>query len=44
MLRPGRGGPITDLTVFLRPLTALQALADEMGRPARHPRPADSGA
>lgn len=30
---------IVDLTVFLRPLAALQALADEMGRRMDGPRP-----
>lgn len=32
-------GRIADLTVFLRPLAALQALADEMGRRTGGPRP-----
>jgi hypothetical protein len=30
--RSGRDGLISDLTVFLRPLAALQVLANEMGR------------
>ena len=32
LARPDESGRIADLTVFLRPLGALQALADEMGR------------
>ncbi len=32
-------GRVVDLTVFLRPLAALQALADEMGRRMGGPRP-----
>jgi hypothetical protein len=39
VVRPGQDGPISDLTVFLRPLTALQALAEEMGRRMGEPRP-----
>ena len=39
VVRPGQDGPISDLTVFLRPLTALQALAEEMGRRMGGPRP-----
>ncbi|MDQ2729167.1 MAG: hypothetical protein M3Y91_15215 [Actinomycetota bacterium] len=37
--RLGESGRIVDLTVFLRPLAALQALADEMGRRLGGPRP-----
>ena len=33
-------GQLADVTVFLRPLAALQALADEMGRRLGGPRPA----
>lgn len=36
---PQRERRISDLTVFLRPLPALQALADEMGRRLGGPRP-----
>lgn len=32
IVRGGRSGPIEDLTVFLRPLAALQALSDEVAR------------
>jgi hypothetical protein len=32
LARPEADGRIADLTVYLRPLPALQALADEMGR------------
>jgi hypothetical protein len=32
IVRSGRSGPIEDLTVFLRPLAALQALSDEVAR------------
>jgi hypothetical protein len=32
LARPDASGRIADLTVYLRPLPALQALADEMGR------------
>jgi hypothetical protein len=32
IVRGGGSGPIEDLTVFLRPLAALQALSDEVGR------------
>jgi hypothetical protein len=39
VVRPGVGGRISDLTVFLRPLPALQALADEMGRRLGGPPP-----
>lgn len=37
--RTDRNGQIGDLTVFLRPLAALQALAEEMGRRLGGPRP-----
>lgn len=37
--RSDGSGRIADLTVFLRPLPALQALADEMGRRLGGPRP-----
>ena len=37
--RPAASGRIADLTVFLRPLAALSALADEMGRRMGGPRP-----
>jgi hypothetical protein len=40
--RSGEDGLISDLTVFLRSLAALQALADEMGRRLGAPRPAGS--
>ncbi len=36
----GADGGITEVTIFLRPLDALQALADEMGRRLGGPRPA----
>ncbi len=39
VVRPDRSGRISDLTVYLRPLDALQALADEMGRRLGGPRP-----
>lgn len=39
VVRPGDGRPISDLTVFLRPLGALQALAEEMGRRLGGPPP-----
>lgn len=39
VVRPADGAPITDLTVFLRPLGVLQALADEMGRRLGAPKP-----
>ena len=39
VVRTGAGERISDLTVFLRPLAALQALADEMGRRLGGPRP-----
>jgi hypothetical protein len=39
VVRSGRDGLISDLTVFLRPLAALQALADEMGRRLGAPPP-----
>jgi len=32
VVRPDEDSRISDLTVFLRPLSALQALAEEMGR------------
>lgn len=41
--RTGADGLIVDLTVFLRPLAALQALADEMGRRLGGPRPDGTG-
>ncbi|AWS43308.1 hypothetical protein [Streptosporangium sp. 'caverna'] len=37
--RQDRDERISDLTVFVRPLAALQALADEMGRRLGVPRP-----
>ncbi|HXH56317.1 hypothetical protein [Iamia sp.] len=37
--RSDGSGRVADLTVFLRPLSALQALADEMGRRLGGPRP-----
>lgn len=37
--RAGRDGLISDLTVFLRPLAALQVLANQMGRRLGAPRP-----
>lgn len=39
VIRSDGSGRISDLTVFLRPLAALQALADEMGRRLGVPRP-----
>lgn len=39
VVRTDGSGRIGDLTVFLRPLAALQALADEMGRRLGGPRP-----
>ena len=39
VVRPDEGGRIADLTVFLRPLAALQAFAEEMGRRLGGPRP-----
>lgn len=39
VVRPDTTGRIRDLTVFLRPLPALSALADEMGRRLGGPRP-----
>ncbi len=39
VVRPDRAGRIAEMTVFLRPLTALQALADEMGRRLGGPQP-----
>ncbi|MDQ6782159.1 MAG: hypothetical protein M3063_01675 [Actinomycetota bacterium] len=39
VVRSEGGSRISDLTVFLRPLDALQALADEMGRRLGGPRP-----
>jgi len=39
VVRSDPGGRIDDLTVFLRPLAALQALADEMGRRFDTPLP-----
>jgi hypothetical protein len=42
VVRSEPGGLISDLTVFLRPLAALQALAEEMGRRLGGPPPARS--
>ena len=39
VVRSGTAGRISDLTVFLRPLAVLQALAAEMGRQMAGPRP-----
>lgn len=39
LARRAESGRIGDLTVFLRPLAALSALADEMGRRMGGPRP-----
>lgn len=39
VVRPDGSGLISDLTVFLRPLPALAALAEEMGRRLGGPRP-----
>jgi hypothetical protein len=39
VVRPDPAGRIVDLTVFLRPLAAVQALAEEMGRRLGVPRP-----
>jgi hypothetical protein len=39
VVRSGQDGRVSDLTVFLRPLAALQALADEMGRRLGGPMP-----
>lgn len=39
VVRTGGGDQISDVTVFLRPLSALQALADEMGRRLGGPPP-----
>lgn len=39
VIRPDGGGRISDLTVYLRPLAALAALAEEMGRRLDAPRP-----
>jgi hypothetical protein len=39
VVRSNEDGRITELTVFLRPLAALQALADEMGRRLGGPMP-----
>ena len=39
VVRADGDGRIEDLTVFLRPLAALQAVADEMGRRTGGPRP-----
>ncbi len=39
VVRTDRDSRISDLTVFLRPLPALQALADEMGRRLGGDRP-----
>lgn len=38
LARPGATG-FTDVTVFLRPLVALQALSDEMGQRLGQPHP-----
>lgn len=43
LVRTDADGLITDLTVFLRPLASLQALAEEMGRRLGGPLP-DGGA
>lgn len=40
VVRTGTDGRIGDLTVFLRPLAALAALAEEMGKRLGRPRPA----
>ena len=42
VVRSDQAGRICDLTVFLRPLAALQALAEEMGRRLGGPPPAGS--
>jgi hypothetical protein len=42
VVRSGGSGRMSDLTVFLRPLGALQALGDEMGRRMGGPRPEGS--
>jgi SnoaL-like domain len=42
VVRSDQGGRICDLTVYLRPLAALQALAAEMGRRLGGPSPAGS--
>lgn len=42
VVRSGRDGHISDLTVFLRPLAALQALAEEVGRRLGGPLPGGS--
>lgn len=39
VVRPADGSAVTDLTVFLRPLGALQELAAEMGRRLGGPPP-----
>ncbi len=39
VIRPDGSGRISDLTVYLRPLAALAALAEEMGRRLGGPRP-----
>lgn len=42
VVRTDEAGRIPDVTVFLRPLGALQALAEEMGRRLGGPRPMGS--
>ena len=39
VVRPDPSGRVSELTVFVRPLAALQALADEMGRRLGRPGP-----
>ncbi|MBA2553863.1 MAG: hypothetical protein H0V10_09260 [Geodermatophilaceae bacterium] len=41
VVRPDATGQIKDLTVFLRPLPALNALADDMGRRLGGPLPTE---
>ena len=43
VVRPDPSARIADLTVFLRPLSALQALDEEMGRRLDGPRPDGAG-
>lgn len=43
VVRTAGGERISDVTVFLRPLACLQALADEMGRRLRGPGPDGDG-
>lgn len=42
VVRGDQGSPISELTVFIRPLPALQALSDDMGRRLARPRPEGS--